>query len=621
MGQKILVCLKWTFLLIFLVYLFNYIATTIEPCLIYHVQQPPFYLNFIFFSTFLDYPGGLTEYAGNFLAQSYYNSFWGSMLLVLLVAAIMLLFKYITSRYSNTGKGFFWMFLPAILLVGLFHSYYLPLYVVIKVIFAVVFFTLILIISERVLLIWIALPILSFLLYYLAGSAALTIFFISCFIHFALNMKDSKKFTIPMLSALLGITIPYLSYTFFFNISYKDLWFNFMPEISPILKYDADNKLYYLFFLLPGLILIMSLVTKLWEKPRTEEKEHKVLKYMDMLWCKYLFAALSFVVIIAVFYIINNKSFNKIKKEIVLIDYNSYNKNWQKVIDLSLNLGEYDFFVNYNYNRAIYNIGKFSDMYFYYPQRIGIDALFPDKITASQITIPASDFYYELGYISEALHWAYEAQSSMPNNPRVLRRLVMTSLIEGRYQSAENYLSVLEDGFYNDKFVNKYKGYLKDTSLIGKDAEIIEKRLQMPLDGETPYHISKRLGKLYKKNDKNARALEYLAMTFLLEHKLGDFIVLLPELKKIYPNSLPFTYEIATMLYVLKTKKNFEEYQFSDYAKQQFIGFNKIFQEYNNDKNAAQYSIFNNYGKTYLYYIAYVSPMVTGSSLKSRNTY
>jgi hypothetical protein len=131
--NQISVMVRWLLVLGFLAYVFVHFLKVVQPVLIYHLQQPPFYKMQVFFSQYTDYPGGMAEYAGNFLAQLLHSNFMGSLLLVTSMLVLMLVAKYVFSQTRGGGKGFFWMILPAVLLSLLFQNYYFPYNVFLKV--------------------------------------------------------------------------------------------------------------------------------------------------------------------------------------------------------------------------------------------------------------------------------------------------------------------------------------------------------------------------------------------------------------------------------------------------------------------------------------------------------
>ena len=388
------------------------------------------------------------------------------------------------------------------------------------------------------------------------------------------------------------------------------------------MKYKPSKTFYIFVFSIPSLILLLSIadyclllaenkINSIYQKIKSLVEKNSIIFSLCLI-------VISSSLIYLTYKIICKKYYNLHEKNVILVDYYTVNKQWDKAYEIALQDNSYDYFENINFNRCVYNSGRFGRSFFIYPQLLGSDALFPDKIPAGQIALLSSDFYYELGYVSEALHWAYEAQSSLPYSIRVLERLTLVHLIEGRYDAAKTYIDILKDAYYTNDFVNKYSNYLKDTALISKDPEIQEKRQFMPHNFYTPSLSFQKFILLINVNPNNKRATEYLAMHYLLEHQIGNFIKIYDKLKDIYSDKIPHIYEHAITLYLLKTKNyDFKKYNIGKNSIEQVMDYYKTISQFSK-KEAAYEILTKKYAGSYLYYLTYESPLVTKMTLKSR---
>jgi len=617
--NQISVMLRWLLVLGFLAYVFVHFLKVVQPVLIYHLQQPPFYKMQVFFSQYTDYPGGMAEYAGNFLAQLLHSNFMGSLLLVTSMLVLMLVAKYVFSQTRGGGKGFFWMILPVVLLSLLFQNYYFPYYVFLKVFIAYCAVAIFIALRNRRTVQMIFFGVMVFTLYYLAGSTALLIFLASVIVYasFSSFTKVTPRIIFIIVALVVSVAVPYLGYKYLFNISQLKIWWDLVPAQPVIIRYVPDKALYAFVAVLPVVLLICGLLDKI-------KSLMLRIPFINRLYSRFsssdgVIMYLGIIVVAAGLYIVIRQwvftSLNTQKKSVLLVDYYMLHGEWDKAIDAALSSNEYDLFINFNYNRSVYNSGKWGEWFFKYPQLLGADGLFPDKIVSGQVALVASNFYYELGYISEALHWAFEAQSTTPYNPLVLQRLVKVHLIEGKPEAAATYLNILKTAFFQDDFVKKYSAYIRDTSLIGKDPEFLEKRSFMPRNTYTPGTISEKLKLLIKFNGNNRRALEYLAMYYLLSHQVGNFANILPQVVRYY-NPLPTLYQEALVLYVAKTDAGIR-YAFKEDVIQSVKNFFENFKKYP-DRRVAQNALQQDYLGTYLYYVAFQSPVVTKMQLKAR---
>jgi hypothetical protein len=610
---------KGLLILSFIGYIFYFFYTSFQPALSYHLQQPPFYFLNTFFIQYTDYPGGLSEYAGNFLVQLYHSNLGGSILIAVTVLLIMLCIKYIISSVENGGNGIVAMILSIIPVVILFQNYYFPYYVILKLLFAFAALALFFKFRKKFFLLLVDLIICTILLYYIAGTTALEIYLSSIFLYFIFSKdyKTIQKFGILLLCLIFGLILPYFSYLHIFNIPKERLWLDLIPNLPPVIRYTPQKSLYILILFIPASIFLLGIYTL--AKDSIFKKHEQLKNNIDNFSQKIIYRfLLTIVFAFAVYFTFQNFFFEKIdkhRKNIILVDYYVYNEKWDKATEVALADEEYDYFVNLNYNRAIYNSGKFGDWFFKYPQLLGSDGLFPDKITSGQIACPASDFYYELGYIGESLHWAYEAQSVTPYNPRILQRLVKIHLIENQPEAALPYLNILKHCFFQDSFVNKYSAYLKDTSLISTDEEIKGMRSLMPGNILIPGDAYQKFKVLCKYNHTNRRAIEYLCMHYMLSHQLGDFLAHVNELAPFY-KKLPAHYQEALLLYMGKTK-TIINYPFDKEIINMMNSFFENTRKYS-DRSSAQMALYPYYKGTYVYYVSFQSPLITKMQLKSR---
>jgi len=257
---------------------------------------------------------------------------------------------------------------------------------------------------------------------------------------------------------------------------------------------------------------------------------------------------------------------------------------------------------------AIDNYGKFPDLFFNYPQ-YRVFALFPDRIGKGNpgLALIISDYYFDLGYISISQQWAYGAMALMPYNSRVLKRLVLTSLIYGNYHTAHSMLNVLSDHLLSDDFVEHYMPYVTDTSLMKTDRLIMEKRISMPEDTVITDDITERLEALLAKNKQNKRAYEHLQMCYLMVQNLDYFILNLPAANELY-SQLPSTFEQALLTHAFVSQtKNLQGYKISKPSRDYFSDFITTLEPYNEDKAIARQKL-SRFANTFMYYAFFFNP-------------
>lgn len=615
MKQKKLSLLQLIFIVFYSLCIYIYAIKIIQPELHYHLKQPPFLANMNFFSEYISYPGGLIEYCATFLYQFFYFGWVGSIIILFTGLAFLYFSFLIFKKFELDKLVFFWIFLPFILLIALFNNYYFTYSSALEILFsyfAIWLFS----ISIKKINIYVSYLLIGIICYYIAGSGSFMVYSVTAIV-FTLFVKGSKKgLLFFVIVGLIAGYFPYLVFKYLFNISLADAYFKLIPDTATVLLY-RPNIIFYLFiFCLPLGMFVFYLFSKIIRLINQGKLKlillENIFRTKTLKWVSFPFAQtviiVIIVVIVSIFAMIT--SINAHKKNIVLSDFYCYTEQWDKAVGIAVSDPQYDIFINLNYNRSIDNVGHLLDLFFDYPQLMGTVIIFPDKLGTSEISMPSSDYYYDLGYISEALHWAHEAQTSQPYSPRILKRMVMANLVFGNYLAAKKYIDVLGYNFLSKDFVKKYKTYIEDTSLVKKDDEIMLKRSFIP-HGKVVADIRKRFQDLYDQNKNNKRAYDYLQLFYLLNQEFKPFLNLLPEGKKFY-SEVPALFEDAILIYFYGTDKTkIDGLKISVRAKNALSDYLKILKQYNNDKNAARSSLAGLYGDTYFYYLMYNSPEVT----------
>jgi tetratricopeptide (TPR) repeat protein len=296
-----------------------------------------------------------------------------------------------------------------------------------------------------------------------------------------------------------------------------------------------------------------------------------------------------------------------VMKNIMLTDYYTYTQQWDKAINTAISEPVYNVFINFNFNRAIDQKGVFLDKFFEYPQVLGSAILLPNKATGADVALVSSDYYYDLGYMSESLHWAHEAQTLLPYSPRILKRIVIANLVFGNYRTAEKYLRVLNDNFLSRKFVNKYTPYIQDTTLIRNDQELMLKREFLPRGYIAD--IEKNFQQLLEQNPNNKRAFEHMQMCYLLDHDLPKFLAHMNAGKKFYSGHTPSLFEEGLMVYLLETDRTkLSKMDLDPRNKSILLNYTRIMNQFKNNTTRARAELKKYIGDTYIYYLIYYAP-------------
>jgi hypothetical protein len=627
-------------------------AFVINPELQYFLQQTAFLTDRLFFQGYASYPGGIADYLAVFIGQFFHFKIFGSFLIILVAALQGLIAMNLVQRVTGKVNWNFSIF--ALILFGSVWvqcDYHYPFYASSRLLLASIFVWIFTVLIQNISGIRIYLGfVLALLLFYLAGGASLFVFTAAAIlIHIRFLVKKTEWLVLPALILLSGL-IPYVAYKYLFLVDLS-LVYSITHSKSPyILYYIADYKLYALYALLPVYLLISVLSYKFRKYPEQaithsveSKKEHVAVskqvkknsgkmdkktvlqaeKKVRKPWnTEYISLAGQFIILLAGGILCLNFTQDKVDRTKIMVSFYGAERDWTNVIKTEQSLKDYDPFVNFEYNKALANTGKLAENLLNYPQLAGSRGLFLDGTVTSDVPFICSDQYYDLGFINESAHWTFEAQTIFPNSPRLMKRLVQIHLITGQYKIAEKFLNRLSENMLYQDWVNEYRKFIQDTSLVAKDPEFAWKRKCQPLGNFAASSYVDKLHKLMEANPANRIAWEYLLCSSLLDSDLGTFEKLLRENKSFPKNPLPRSWDEAMVLfsYIKQTTPGPEDVRFSPEKLKQFVSFIKAMKPFGNDWKSARQSLKNDFGTTYWYYIKCLSPKVTKAQIKQQRT-
>ncbi len=596
MNQRLTGARDRVFPVFFLIVSFFYVVLVVHPAFWFHKQQTPFLVTSDFFHSYLKYPGGFSDWLSDFFMQSFYYRLKGSLVFFALAAVVSGLTWVLLQQFYKSTVNKILAMLPLLLTVTLASNYNFSLVVVVSVILVQLFLLPLLKIKAP----FFALAYFSvaaILVYYVSGSGFLWAFSATS-IFFMLKQKGTLKWLFPVYIIAFSFLVVWLAFSFIFPISVKQEYFHFYTDRYYYLSYQKTSVFYLYVFSLPVLLGILSGI-KLTGKKDEGSVEMPI-------WFSYAIVALVIVGGVAG----HLKSYNSDKKKITASDYYCYYNEPGRTAKASMSLKEYSFAANMNYNLSICKAGKLTEDFFKFFQISGTDALYPDYLFQSEMSFISTDFYYELGYISEARHWAYESLVNYPYSIRALQMLVKIHLITHEYKAAEKYLDVLQKGIIGQDFVKKYRPYFQDTTLINSDQEIMQKRSFIPAYKELPPAPIQRFLDLLKANPKNKTAFECMMLYYLLDGDLDNFIKHYSEVKNYFSEPVA-VYEEAILMYgATKNISVKDDYNISEASINRFKKFaDELRQKGENDRKAMN-EMYPEFGDSYLFYFQFIFPRI-----------
>ena len=589
-----------------------------EPFLHYHNQQIGFSTGVTYFKSFLSYPGGIANYLAEFISQFFKFNFAGSVLIVL-VATIqgIIALKLVHQLAGKTRLDF--LIFSAVLVAGVIvlADYRYPYYATARLLLAFGFIWLFDFFDSR----WtkyslFVAPILAILLFYLASGAATIVFAASAAL-LLIGKRQNKWWwaALPAFLVLAGL-IPYISNQLVFAAVLKNLYR--LTEVKPpeMLAYSTFYVLYGYYLVLP-VMLMAAIFLKVVKRFKPVQKNVKGKTYAKQSYLSYLpFSEVIQVVFIAsIGWFLFVKSFDPFKKKLVYLDYYAQHEKWNEILKLAETFDVYDFRVNYQVNRAYANLGTLADNLFNYPQLLGSNGLFLDTSTLNgSFTMPISDLYFDLGFMSESLHWAFEAQTLLPNSPRILKRIILIYIVNEKYELAQKFLNVLNKNMLYRDWVTKYQEYITNPALAASDKIIAEKRQFSPKKAEINLGPFPNLKLLIDTNHDNRLAFDYMLSLCILDSYSNDFMNYVRHYSYYGLKKMPRAWGEALSFYIVKNKSvpAFVTPETVDKADvERMKAFNAEMIKYGKNLEQAKTALRGNFENTFWYYMVFLNPKVT----------
>lgn len=184
-------------------------------------------------------------------------------------------------------------------------------------------------------------------------------------------------------------------------------------------------------------------------------------------------------------------------------------------------------------NLALVKTQQLSTRMFEFPQS-GIQGLIMPNVRDNVSNVIAMEAFWELGFVNEALRYAFDSQESIPNcrkSGRFMRRMAECNIVNGNYLVASKYIDLLKQSLFYSDWAQQAEAYLGDEQRIANQPEWTQKR-QFRLDEDFLYYwpeMHKMLGKLALHNTQNHMAYNYFMAALLLKGDFRSFVANLPQ--------------------------------------------------------------------------------------------
>jgi len=580
-------------LYIWLPYIVYFIGSTIffgffaDYILFYQEKSALFVFSTDFLSENLRQPGGLLVWLGKFLTSFYYLPIAGALLLSLLLTLILILVSRISVLLTGKNSGIILLIAGSILFY--LQTDYRFMIINSLGLFLQLLFFMQIIRYKKSLPFWVS-GLVGSLLYFATGAFVIVyIVLVTSYYSFERENKGILKISLVWIFILVTF---YVSKEFIFYRTIKTLLLYPLNEINP----GQGSKL---FFILITFLSIIPILTKI--KIRIPDRI-RLNSGKETILLTLLFAAS---ILLAGLSRFDKKDHNYFHAEKLfyqgkfdeMIAFNNANPP-SNILTIFLN------------NIALCETGRLNDQLFNLPQSAEGKTLFLNWEMNNEVLKRGGYFYYAIGMINEAHRWAYENMVIKGYSPEGLKMLIKTEIINGNYELAAKYISVLKKTLFYRADAEKYEKLLFNDVVVEADPSLGSKRgSKLKTDFFTiTDNPSVNIDRILEIDSLNRNAFEYKLAIMLLRKNYQGIVNSLPQFERYGYKSLPLNVEEAVVSYATLNKKRLslpENIQIDNSTLVKWNSFISLFQRYKNDRVAAEPAIRKEFGDTFWYYVIY----------------
>ena len=495
----------WTGLLFTISFLYFFLFG--DKLLFIQEEKSLFIFSGEYFHDFFLKPGGIIDYAGNFLTQGYFNRIYGSLVISISLLLFCKLFIRINKLLSgNRTFSFLLVLIPScLLLLTMAREDHFMTETIGYLLTALFLLVAIKVRSRQInYLISALFP----LFFYITGSFAL-LFLIAYFVYCASFINRIQELLSPVVMIVTAII------TFY---SFKEILFlqtSAHLVRSPLNILDI-NMLTWTKISLFWYMGLFPFIVKIYEGLQAKRGSSIFLKQLSL--GLLLFSTLFFLGI----------QYDPLRKNDLQIEEFFYEQNWDAVIVQFEKIPSKDEISQYYYNLALTEKGQLCDRMFSCSQDYGIKSLvLPGK---REFINRSYYFYYAIGLINEAHHLAYESMVINGYSSENLKMLIKTDIINGNYKIAERNINLLKQTLHYRSWAEKFTKFLFKPEIVLSDVELGDKIKLMPgKDFFIGPDDEENIDFVLMANPDNKRAFEY-KMAFLMVKK--DYRAVMYQVKR-----------------------------------------------------------------------------------------
>ena len=598
--------------------LFAYLWKGLEPHLLYYGfgvfgEYPQFSWDAMFLEARFAAPGGPLKVLTGFLAQWYYQSWLGAVIIVAVLWVLFLGTRRLLRQVGAEG-GRDWAFLPPLLGLFVYNCYDHPLQALLAVSASVWLAVLHLSVPVKNAAIRIAtFAFLYGLCYYLTGGAALVFGLTVCLA----EGLSRRRIVCAGSCAALAVAATLVMGPWVFFLSPREAFCVGTP-LDPGLAGGLDRTSRWVLWGLYAFVPAATLGTMLWGRwahrasvPRspgrvsaTPTRMDRLRRHLPWLWVVVRRAA---IVGLCIACMMGRRTGMKYD---LAMHYCSRQRDWAGVIRLADQMRERYTFPPaciFDVDRALAHLGRMGDDLFAYPQNTKVLAFLSLGDLGHQFWFSKLlDLHFDLGDLNAAEQDAYELLEVQGPSPYVLEALARVHIAKGEYEAARVPLKALRTSPAFRAVASRWLEELADPARLAADPNVASwRRWRRQNDHEVreAYYDQVLLDMLSDHPD-NRLAFEYLTGYYLLTHQRAKLVENLRRLRELGYDRLPRHYAEALLIYLSQTRKpiDMQGWTIDPGATDRLEQITTVWKGMRGDRQAAMAVLAPRFGDTYTYY-------------------
>lgn len=487
---------KWALVLLMLAWC--YVSFFGETILLFQNDQYLFLYTRDYLNQFLNLPGGVGLWLSAFFTQFYYFPLLGAFVVSIIVTCTFLSLVALFKKFNTPNENSF-AILPSFILISIFQNYESSLLLMIAVLINLVVVRLYVAINRSWLRLMLGIVVLIIL--YLSIGAFFWLFVVIATLIEVFVFKGYKSFINATLLLAVSLLLPYF-------LALHHYYIFIEPAYLHPLKTKVVNSIWQL-----GIIITVMVLALLASKFGSSLRLVLQKKY----WLPHIITALVFCM--GVTYVVKNH--NAKVSTILNIAQAGKNQQWDEVLEIAKQTNINNLLIPYYTNLALAHKGDILNQLFIYPQKAGVKGLYHTWENNQHLKQHGGAFFYSLGYVNEAHHWAFESLVETGPVAPVLKDLVRCNLVMGKTKNAQKYINVLKQSLFHHQWAVDTEQLCRDTTLLSQTTWVQDKRNQIP-SGDYFMDLKgyeKDLLNIVQCTPNNKSALDYLIAFYLLSNQ------------------------------------------------------------------------------------------------------